>query len=114
MAIATATDRYLIKAALERCGILHFFDKIFTCAEFGSKNDPEIFEQAGQFLKTDRAETWVFEDAFHAAKTAAGAGFPVFGILDPSEENQQGLREVSALCLKDFRQADQFWKTVSL
>ena len=33
--IATATDRYLIEAALRRCGIENLFDAIFTCSEVG-------------------------------------------------------------------------------
>ena len=114
MAIATATDRYLVEKALERLGILPFFGRIFTCAESGSKMQPGIYRQAGAFLGTLPAETWVFEDACHGAATAARAGFPVLGIRDPSEENQQGLKEVSAVYLESFRQADEFFKIVSL
>ena len=86
MVIATATDRYLAEAALKRCGVRSCFGEIFTCQEFGSKEDPKIFEAARAFLGTPKADTWVFEDACHAAETAAKAGFPVLGIRDSSEK----------------------------
>ena len=114
MDIATATDRYLVEAALGRCGIRNYFREIVTCAEQGSKLRPEIYRQAQAILGTDTGETWVFEDAYHAAHTAAKAGFPVLGIRDPSEENQQGLEEISTVYLESFQEADRFWKVVSL
>ena len=114
MVIATATDHYLVEAALKRCGVLNFFEKIFTCAEYGSKRKPKIYESAAAFLGTAPEDTWVFEDAFHGAETACRAGFPVLGIRDPSEENQQGLQSVSKVYLTDFHQSEFFWNYVSL
>ena len=35
MCIATATDKYLVEAALKRCGLEQFFLKIFSCSEVG-------------------------------------------------------------------------------
>ena len=114
MVIATATDRYLVEAALRRCGILNFFEEIFTCAEYGSKRNSGIYESAADFLGSAPEDTWVFEDAFHGAETAAKAGFPVLGIRDPSEENQQGLQSVSRVYLTDFQYSEPFWDFVSL
>ena len=114
MVIATATDRYLVEAALKRCGVLDFFEEIFTCAEYGSKRKPEIYKSAADFLGTAPGDTWVFEDAFHGAETAAKAGFQVLGIRDPSEENQQGLQSVSQVYLTDFQHSELFWDFVSL
>ena len=39
MCIATATDRYQVEAALQRCNMLHFFSEILTCTEVGSGKD---------------------------------------------------------------------------
>ena len=112
MNIATATDRYLIEAALDRCGVLNNFSKIFTCTEVGSgKEQPTIYEAAREELGTAKEETWVFEDAFHAAETASKAGFPVLGIMDPSEKNQEGLQKVSRVYLQSFETRDPFWQT---
>ena len=71
MCIATATDRYQVEAALQRCKMRHFFSEIFTCTEVGSGKDrPEIFRKAMEYLQTDRTTTAVVEDAYHAAFTA--------------------------------------------
>ena len=114
MVIATATDRYLVEAALKRNGIRSYFKEIFSCTDYGSKKQPHIYESAAAFLNTPIEDTWVFEDAFHAAETALRAGFPVLGIWDPSEENQQGLQSVSQVYLKNFQHSERFWDFVSL
>lgn len=104
MCIATATDRYLIEAAFQRCGIGDCFSEIFTCTSVGhSKNEPHIYRAALAHLGTAKEETYVFEDAFHAAQTAALDGFPVIGVYDPSESQQQELQRVSKGFLKDFQ-----------
>ena len=113
MVIATATDRYLVEAALRRCGLLSYFQEILTCREYGSKENPGIFEAALSILNTPKADTWVFEDAHHAAATAAQAGFPVLGIFDPSETRQQALKSVSNIYLEDFTQAEPFYRFLS-
>lgn len=85
MCVATATDEYLVKAALERCGLLSFFSKIFTCTDVGAgKNNPLIFEQSLHFLSTPKNETYVFEDSLFAIKTAKAAGFPIVAVADLS------------------------------
>ena len=109
MVLATATDRVLVEGALERCGILHHFSGVVTCAEAGSKTQPRIYEEARRRLGTPRADTWVFEDACHGAATAARAGFPVLGVRDPSEPDQEGLRALSAVYLENFRHPEAFW-----
>lgn len=115
MNIATATDRYLVEAALSRCGVLQYFTEIFTCTEVGcGKERPDIYEAAQQQLGTEKAETWVFEDAFHAAETAAGAGFPVLGIYDPSEREQEGLKRISRVYLESFMETTPFWEAAAV
>ena len=52
MCIATATDRYQVEAALQRCGMRHFFSEIFTCTEVGSGKDrPDIFRKQWSICK---------------------------------------------------------------
>ncbi len=83
LCIATATDRYLVEAALKHCGIDIFFDKIFTCSEVGcGKEKPLIFENALEWLNTPRETTWVFEDALYSIRTAKRAGFKIAAIYD--------------------------------
>ncbi len=103
MCIATATDRHLVESALERCGILPYFGEIFTCNSVGhSKKEPDIYRHACAYLGTAKEETYVFEDAFHAAQTAARDGFPVIAVWDSSEVNQEGLKAMAEGYLQSF------------
>lgn len=105
LCIATATDRYLVEAALERCGVLSCFGAIFTCNEVGhGKDEPDIFEEALRFLGTEKAETVVFDDALYAVRTAKEAGFPVAVIYGSHEKNQEGLRALADFYIEDFSQ----------
>ena len=105
LCIATATDRYLVETALERCGVLSCFGAIFTCNEVGhGKDEPDIFEEALRFLGTEKAETVVFDDALYAVRTAKEAGFPVAVIYDSHEKNQEGLRALADFYIEDFSQ----------
>jgi len=107
LCIATATDRYLVEAALERCGVLSCFDKIFTCGEVGhGKDEAAIFEAALHFLGTEKAETVVFDDALHAIRTAKQAGFPTAAVYDSHEKAQAEIRALADLYLTDLAQFD--------
>lgn len=107
LCLATATDRFLVEAALERCGVLSCFDRIFTCTEVGhGKDEPYIFEAALDFLGTKKADTWVFEDALHAIRTAKTAGFPVVAVYDKSEKAQPEVRALADVYLEDLTRFD--------
>ncbi len=101
--IATATDRYQVEAALKCCGMIQYFDAIFTCTEVGhGKDEPYIFELAREAIGTDKAETAVFEDAYHAAKNAKDAGFYVVGIYDRYEKRTAELKELADTYIFNF------------
>ena len=111
MCIATATDRYQVEAALQRCGMLHFFSEIFTCTEVGSGKDrPDIFRKAMEHLQTDRSTTTVVEDAYHAIHTAKQDGFLVVGVYDSHESRQQELLSLADVFLSDYFDLTSFWK----
>lgn len=114
LCIATATDRYLVEAALERCGVLSCFERIFTCTEVGQGKDrPDIFEAALRFLGTERSKTLVFEDALYAARTAKADGFPVAAVYDSHEKRQEELKALADIYLTDFSEFDLFWRSAS-
>ncbi|MDR0490878.1 MAG: HAD family phosphatase [Oscillospiraceae bacterium] len=107
MCVATATDRHLIEPALQRCGIIGYFGRIFTCSEEKtSKSSPDIYLRAADFLGTSISETLVFEDALYAIRSAKKAGFPIVAVYDKSADDQQD--EIESLCdcyvksLEDF------------
>lgn len=110
MCIATASDRPYVEAALKRCGIFDYFDKIFTCSEVGlSKQSPDIFNIATEFLGADVSKTAVFEDAYFAAQTAKNLGYFVCGVYDATEPNADKLKEIADLYIKDFSEAGAFF-----
>lgn len=114
MCIATATDRYQVEAALKRCGMRHYFSEIFTCTEVGSgKNQPLIFRKAMEHLGTDRSNTAVVEDAYHALRTANADGFMTVAVYDAHEDKQQEIRELVDLYLPDYFDVTSFWKFAS-
>ena len=114
MCIATATDRYQVEAALQRCKMRHFFSEIFTCTEVGSGKDrPDIFRKAMEHLQTDRINTAVVEDAYHAAFTAKQDGFLVVGVYDSHESRQQELLQIADVFLPDYLHLKNFWKFAS-
>ena len=115
LCIATATDRHLVEAALDRCGVLSCFGEIFTCNEVGhGKDEPDIFEEALRFLGTEKAETVVFDDALYAVRTAKEAGFPVAAVYDSHERSQAEVRARSDLYLEDLTQLVELQKFLSV
>ena len=114
MCIATATDRYQVEAALQRWKMRHFFSEIFTCTEVGSGKDrPDIFRKAMEHLQTDRSNTAVVEDAYHAAFTAKQDSFMVVGVYDSHERRQQELLQIADVFLPDYLHLNNFWKFAS-
>ena len=89
----------------------HDFGEIFTCNEVGhGKDEPDIFEAALRFLGTEKSETVVFDDALYAIKAAKEAGFPVAAVCDSHEKNQEEIRVLSDVYLKDLAQLDKLQK----
>lgn len=94
---ATATDRYLVEAALKRLNLLHYFSRIYTCTEVGKgKEHPDIYFQAMEFLGEAQGESVVFEDACYAIKTAKNAGFYVVALADETaREDEAEIRKMA-------------------
>lgn len=111
MCIVTASDRYQIEAALNRCGMEDYFEAIFTCSEIGhGKDEPIIFQKAMEYFNADRSDTVVFEDAIHAIRTAKADGFLVVAVFDNSEKRQSEIRKLSDYYISDFEHTEEFWK----
>ena len=114
MYVATATDRPLAEAALRHAGIDHYFRGLITVAEVGvgKRDSAEIYERAMRRLQSNKKDTVVFEDAFHAIRTAKAAGFRVAAVYDASEEaNQPAIRELADYYIRSF---EEMFETRSL
>lgn len=83
MCIATATEQNEAIGVLKRLGVFDYFSEILTTTIVGKdKNSPLIYETALEHLGTKKDETYVFEDAWYAIKTAHDNGFKIVGIED--------------------------------
>lgn len=103
MAVATSSDRRVVETAFKRLGIFDYFSKIFTCSETGAgKDKPDIYYRAAEYLGYPPEKIWVFEDALHAAQTAKNAGFYVTGIYDSSCTEQEKLKKLADIYIKEF------------
>ncbi len=104
LCVATASDRELAQAALERTGLMELFDFIITCDEVGAgKRSPAVYEAALKRLGTDKARTLVAEDALYALQTAKKAGFLTAGISDAhAAADQPVLRRLADYYIPSF------------
>jgi HAD superfamily hydrolase (TIGR01509 family) len=106
MCIATATDRYLVEAALSRNHLLNYFEEIFTCTDVGhGKDEPHIYNAALDFLGTSKSSTYIFEDALYAVRTAKEAGFTVVGVQDAFEHNGEAVQKIADYYITNFYHA---------
>lgn len=97
MCVCTATPRNLVLPCLERLGLTPYFDFVVTCGDYHtSKNQPDIFDICTRRLGTPKADTVVFEDSIHCARTLYRAGYRTVGIYDDSAKTEA--KEMRPLC----------------
>lgn len=115
MVIATTGSRKNAEAALKRLNVYRFFQGIFTCSEIGSsKNEADIYYAAALQLDTEPGQTWVFEDAYHAIRTAGNAGFKTVGVYDRANDRDLAhIWNTADIYLSEFKDFDLFWKRAS-
>lgn len=103
MCIASATDAELVELALQKSGVRHYFDAIFSTKTIGrSKKYPDIFLLAQRYMGSPSGATWVFEDACYALRTAGAAGFLTVGVYDADEAHPEEVRENCDIYFSDF------------
>lgn len=84
LAVASSTPVREVRAALAAQGIEHLFKTVVSTEDVGGvdKVEPDVYLEALRRLGTDKATTWVFEDAPFGAQTAQNAGFPVVALYN--------------------------------
>ncbi len=98
MCVASATTAELIEVALKHSGIYPYFSAIFSCADLGmGKEKPDVYLLAQEYLGTETADTWVFEDSLVALQTASEIGMPTVGIFDRCNPYQPEIQAVSTV-----------------
>ena len=111
LAIATATDDFLVEAALRRCGVMEYFSGLITCTHVNQGKDrPDVYRAAMESIGTTRESTVVFEDSLKALRTARDDGFLTVGVCDRFERDQTGVRALAHIYIEDYSHCEEFWK----
>ena len=88
--IGTSCDEELVKIALNRLGVLNYFEDIITCSKVNkSKDDPDFYLACAQVLKQRPEDIVVFEDADYCIDVARKVGFKVIKIKDWRDLNEK-------------------------
>lgn len=107
IAIATATGERALGAVVEKYGMTDYFDAVYSTYTVGaSKREPKVYDVALDAIGTDKSTTWVFEDALYAATTAKANGYNVVGIYDPSEPEQEKLKNIVDIYIHNYSELD--------
>lgn len=88
--IGTSCDEELVKIALNRLGVLTYFEDIITCSKVNkSKDDSDFYLACAQALKQRPEDIAVFEDADYCIDVARKVGFKVIKIKDWRDLNEK-------------------------
>ena len=111
LAVATATDEYLVREVLTRNGIYDKFTATFSCRDYKTtKDEPKLYETALAALGTKKEETFIFEDAVYAIKTANKAGFPICAIYDEAaQDDWNEITSLSTYAIESFTQGKEIF-----
>lgn len=111
MVVATATESRMAKKALERNGILGYFEDVISMHEIGiHKNDPAAFEYVKNTIHADGVG-YVFEDALYAIETAKSAGYKVIGIEDYSnEDDRDEIKKIVDFYAENYEQVREYFE----
>ncbi len=104
LCVATSCNKEHAKMALQRLGMLPYFDFILTCAEVGkNKEYPDVFHACANRLEVAPHECLVFEDLYMALKVCHKEGFLTVGIYDElSAHEKQNAQKVCNYYINDF------------
>ena len=108
-AVATTSKKELYLPALERNGILGYFDAIADSDMVASgKDSPEIFLYAAKLLNQKPSDCIVFEDTAAGISSAKSVGFTVAAITDgESEAKHAEITKIADFTAYDF---EKFYK----
>ncbi len=90
LAVATSGFQELVKPALERLGIYHYFSVFSYSSEVGcSKSRPDIYLLCAERLGLAPEDCTVFEDIITGIISAKSAGFSAVAVADPTNANEK-------------------------
>lgn len=97
LGVATALHDTSVSDVLKRNQVHHHFHSFSTLSEVSrGKGFPDIYLLAAEKMGLRPDECMVFEDLYEGVKSAKAGGFYVYGVYDPSSENEWDLIKKSA------------------
>lgn len=111
--LASATPVRLTRPALERHGLLSFFEDLFDNESFGiGKSEPAFFKKLCDRLNIEPAQCAMFEDSPYAVHSARAAGLKTFAIYDAVQDRVKGrideIKAASDVFVNGFSEAAAF------
>lgn len=106
MAVATATERNMVRLVLEHHGFTDYFPHITTVAEVGiGKHSPLIYQVTAKKLGIAPKDCIVFEDSLKGVLSAKQAGFKTVAIYEETNLSEQSaLQREATWYIHDFRE----------
>ena len=87
MCIFTNSDEKCADMACKRMGIRDWFELITTSYSIGiNKKNPASYQKICELMGFNPSETIVYEDVYHAVKTAKLAGCKTIAVFDKDSE----------------------------
>lgn len=102
--IATASKNINAISAFTHLDMLNRFEFVITTSDVDRpKRYPTIYKEAAIMMGSKMRNTFVFEDALYAVKSAKEGGFKVVGIADRYfEENRQEIIDTADYFIEDY------------
>ncbi len=97
LALATASEPAYVRPALERLGLVPYFQFIVTRDSISvTKQSPDYYRQLAQRFGAKPQQMTVFEDSLHAIRSAKEAGCRTVAIYDESAADERS--RIKVLC----------------
>lgn len=116
MIIATSSDEYLIRRAIERLGISKYFIDILSPDNTGmTKKQVDFFDLCLEKLDTKCNETYLFEDGLYSIKIANSLCISTVAVKDMTNEKYEiSLKENANIYLEKISDFKKFFRKVAL
>lgn len=103
---ATSCPRKLVESAMKRNDLMKYIQHVFYGDEnHTAKSEVLLFDMASSFLKADKNEVLIVEDAAYALETARKNGYRTAGIYDANNEKyQKELKRASDWYCRDMNE----------
>ncbi len=107
-AVASSSPHSMLGPGLEGSGLAPYISHVVSVDDVGaSKREPAAYNRACELLGTPREDTWVFEDAVYAVRTAHEAGYPTVGVWDCDQSGTfEELASLADVAVRSFEELD--------